>query len=154
MLHDARQALLYRFDRKTLILEIPAVFEQLKGQDVNFEMIKTNTLQKLELHYMDNIVAKSICIVFVTDGIERKGCESLVYDNSEKHGEMAKSILEDAFKFDDVMLIKNPSKQEVLDKLKELDSESEKFEQDHKSQTVLAIAVIWIGLKLNDFHEG
>ena len=44
MMHDTRKALVNRFDRKTFILEIPAVFEQLKGQDVNFEMITTNTL--------------------------------------------------------------------------------------------------------------
>ena len=89
----------------------------------------------------------------MTDGIERPGCKPLVYDNSDKNGEMAKSILEDAFKFDDVELIENPSKQEVLDKLKELDSKSEKFEQDHKPQTVLAIAVVWIGFKLDEAYE-
>ena len=44
MIHDAAHAMEHRFDRKTFILEIPAVFEQLKGQDVNFEMITTNTL--------------------------------------------------------------------------------------------------------------
>ena len=120
MIHDAAHAMEHRFDRKTFILEIPAVFEHLKGQDVNFEMITSSTLQKLELQYRNNIVSKSRGIVFVTDGIERPNCEPLVYNNADKNGNMAFSLFKDTFKFDTVELIENPTKQEVLDKLKEL----------------------------------
>ena len=153
MANDARHAIVHRFDRKTLTLKIPDVFEQLKGTDVNFELTTSSTLQKLELPYRDNIVAKSRGIVFVTDSIDRPGCEPLVYINHDKNGDMATSILKDSFKFDTVELIENPSKQEVLDKLKELDDESEMFEQDHEPKTVLAIAVIWIGFKLREKDE-
>ena len=132
MMNDARSAIVHRFDRKTLKLEIPAVFEQLKGQDVNFEMITTNTLQKLELQYRDNIVAQSKGIIFVTDRIERPGCKPRMYDNSDKNGDTAMKILKEIFKFDVVEFIENPTKQEVLDKLKDLNTESEKFEKNHK----------------------
>ena len=56
----------------------------------------------------------------MTDGIERPNCEPLVYINAEKRGKMAFSMLKDTLKFDTVELLENPSKQEVLAKLKEL----------------------------------
>ena len=120
MINDVRHVMEHRLNRKKLTLEIPAVFEQLKGQDANFEMTSSNTLQKLELPYRNNIVSKSRGIVFVTDGIERPNCEPLVYNNADKNGNMAFSLFKDTFKFDTVELIENPTKQEVLEKLKEL----------------------------------
>ena len=89
MIFDVRHVMEHRLNREKLILEIPAVFEQLKGQDTNFELTSSSTLQKLELPYRNNIVSKSKGIVFVTDGIERPNCEPLEYDNAEKHGKIA-----------------------------------------------------------------
>ena len=68
----------------------------------------------------------------MTDGIERPGCEPLVYDNSDKNGDTAMKVFKEIFKFDIVELVENPTKQEVLDKLKDLNTESEKFEKNHK----------------------
>ena len=91
-------------------------------------MTTSSTLQKLELQYRDNIVAKTRGIVFVTDGIERPDDFPLDFKNSYKLGGLAMSILKDFFKFEFVELVENPTKQEVHDKLRELDDESEKFE--------------------------
>lgn len=93
MIFDVRHVMEHRLNRKKLILEIPDVFEQLKGQDTNFEMTSSNTLQKLELPYRNNIVSKSKGIVFVTDRIERPNCKTLFYKDADKSGEMAISML-------------------------------------------------------------
>ena len=45
MCNDLRQLFLDRFDRQTLRLEIPKVFDQLKATDAQFEMVTSNTLQ-------------------------------------------------------------------------------------------------------------
>ena len=110
MVNDVTDAMKHLFDKKKLVLEIPIVFENLKGRDANFEMTSSSTLQKLELPYRNNIASQSKGIVFVTDGIERPGCETLVYDNAGKNGDMAYSMLKNTFKFDSVELIENPTK--------------------------------------------
>ena len=45
MVQDIVKSFLNRFDRNTLTVAIPSVFEQLKGKDVSFEMITSNTIQ-------------------------------------------------------------------------------------------------------------
>ena len=45
MCHDLRKLFTYSFDRRTLKLEIPKAFDQLKATDAEFEMVTSNTLQ-------------------------------------------------------------------------------------------------------------
>jgi len=45
--------------------------------------------------------------------------------------------------------MKNPSKQEIIDKIKELKDKSDKFEQQHEPQTVICIAIAVVGFKLS-----
>ena len=153
MVHDTKNALEQRFDKKTLTLEIPKVFEFLKGQDANFELTTSSTLQTLELPYRDNIVAKSHALVFQTDELSRPGCKTREYTNSAENGELAVTVFEDYFKFDKVELIQNPSKQEVLTKIEEHKAESDEFEQNHDPKTVIALAIVWVGFKLSDHFD-
>ena len=44
MCQDIRDLLSNRYDRDTLKLSIPAVFDQLKASDAAFEMVTSNTL--------------------------------------------------------------------------------------------------------------
>ena len=44
MMLDINDIFKNRFDRNTLMLKIPHVFKNLKGLDVNFEMVTSNTL--------------------------------------------------------------------------------------------------------------
>ena len=73
MIQDVRDALITRFNKMNLTCDIPQVFEHLKGKDVNFEMITSNTMQNLQLQYRHNIVAKSRAIIFVTEELYREG---------------------------------------------------------------------------------
>ena len=66
---------------------------------------------------------------------------------------MAVTVFKDYFKFDNVELIQNPSKQEVLTKIEELKAESDEFEQNHEPQTVIALAIVWVGFKLSDHFD-
>ena len=67
MVADITNTLENRFDRNTLSLKIPAAFEHLKGNDANFEMVTSNTLQPLNLHFHHNIITKSLAYIFVSE---------------------------------------------------------------------------------------
>ena len=95
MIFDLSKAINERFDKKTLTLHIPKIFEFLQGNDVDFEMTASSTLQNLELPYLDNIVVESHGIVLQTDQLKRNDLEPLVYTNSEKHSKLAIELLKD-----------------------------------------------------------
>ena len=149
MMHQSKYAIEHRFDSKKLTLQIPQVFEFLEGEDCDFEMVTSSTLQNLELPYRDNIVAESHAVVFQNDSLTRPGLEPLIYSNCAEHSALAAKMLKETLKFDTVELIQNPSKQEVLDKINELKEKSDKFELDHQPQTVILITVVWVGFKLD-----
>ena len=47
------------------MLHIPIAFEHLKGTDSDFEMVTTNTIQPTLLEYNQNIITKSIAVIFI-----------------------------------------------------------------------------------------
>ena len=62
-------------------------------------------------------------------------------------------MLKNKLKFDTVELIKNPTKQEVLEKIKVLKDNSDKFEKNHQPQTVSLMCVVWVGHKLDAYNN-
>lgn len=70
------------------MLEIPKVFDQFKATDAKFEMVTSNTLQKLNLICRKNVVQEVIPIVFVNTG-----CRSQKLSNVEVHKEEAEAII-------------------------------------------------------------
>ena len=45
-----------RYENENLSIEIPAVFDHLKGEDANFELVTSNDSKPLRLFLNDNIV--------------------------------------------------------------------------------------------------
>lgn len=64
MSNDVVNALLGKLDWITLYVDFPKVFEQLRGQDANFEIVQSNTLQPIRLFYVA-VVAIALGIVFI-----------------------------------------------------------------------------------------
>ena len=60
-----------RFEKENLSLQIPIVFDQLKGEDADFEMVSSNSIKPLRLFYSDNIISHSRAVIFVNTGIDR-----------------------------------------------------------------------------------
>ena len=44
MVRDICKILETRYERSTLTIQVPACFEQLKGEDAKFEMVTSNTI--------------------------------------------------------------------------------------------------------------
>ena len=80
-------------------------------------------------------------------------CKGLEYKNAKEKAESAKKLFEDVFEFDEVRAFTDLTKEEIIDKLTDLKKEAKDYEdanptQIGKSQPILAIAVVWIGHKL------
>ena len=65
MIKDISDIMINRFEKVTFSVLIPRAFDDMKGKDVNFEMVASNTLQPLRLIYSHNIVTRSIATIFV-----------------------------------------------------------------------------------------
>ena len=96
MCADLRQLFNDRFDRQTLKLEIPKVFDQLKATDAQFEMVTSNTLQQLSLVCQKNKVTQAHGVVFVNTK-----CKDLTFEDAESKGDLALDILVEELQLDD-----------------------------------------------------
>ena len=148
MVRDIVKMLTKSFNHDTLTVQLPDSFEQLKGEDSNFEMVTSNTIQPVRLSFRHNIVARSVGVVLVNTH-----CKGLSYKNAKEKGESAKKLLKDVFEFDEVRVFTDLTKENIVDKLTALKKEAKKHEdaskiKDGQSLPVQAIAVIWIGHKL------
>ena len=65
MIGDVVRIFKNNFENDSLSIVFPRILDDLKGQDANFEMIQSNTLQQIKLIYNDNIVTHSIAAIFV-----------------------------------------------------------------------------------------
>ena len=90
MVQEVIEVLEHRFDPNTLLLQIPTAFDYLKGQDADFEMVTSNTIQPLRIEYRDNIVTESVAVVFVNTSCnkvknmdENQKIETLAHEMAE-----------------------------------------------------------------------
>ena len=63
MVKDVVDILLVRYNRRTFAVQFPNCFDDLKGNDANFEMVASNTLQPLLLEYTYNKTEKEIALI-------------------------------------------------------------------------------------------
>ena len=71
MVKEICKLLRTRYERSTLTIRIPECFDHLKGEDANFEMVTSNTIQTTYLCYVHNIVTESIAYIFVNEECNR-----------------------------------------------------------------------------------
>ena len=69
------------YDKETLSIQIPRVFDFFKGQDADYEIVTCPTLQPLRLMYNYNKVTKKIAYVFINTR-----CLDQEYKDSYKRG--------------------------------------------------------------------
>ena len=64
MVRDFKKTLTNRFDKRTLLVEIPSALDNMRGRDANFEMVISNTIQPLKMLYQYKIVKYKIAYIF------------------------------------------------------------------------------------------
>ena len=133
--------------QETLSVEMPYVFDQIKGEDANYEYVTSSTIQPVRLFYQHKMVSRKIAVVFVTT--ENNGQR---YTDAHARGEIAQEIFEELLEFDEVKVFTDQSKGQIIEQFDHLDALSNDFEKskaatDNK-EDVLLIGIFWIGQKL------
>ena len=90
------QAMVQKYDRTTMRLTLPNLIDRLNDNSVNFETVKGDQLQKLEMFYAHNVATRSIGVIFVTN--------PKPYNDQAKKGLKALNLLQTELKFSKVNL--------------------------------------------------
>ena len=150
-------------NEKTLSVEIPLVFNQIKSNDASFEMALSNSLRPLTLYHKrsqhrptySNSVAKAVGLIFSHD-------RSLGYTYDAENTSIQKSqeqmyrVLTSTLQIDqsDVRYFSNAEKIEIIEEFDRLQEASEEFEENHKQGEVFCIVIRWIGCSAELSKEG
>ena len=116
----------FHYSKKTFTVDFPTCFDGMKGDDANFEMVASNTLQPMRLPYSFNVVTKSEAVIFLnthTGGLLHELPYKLAAERAEMHRDLFTNIL----KFHKVTVFQNLSKAETIEKMAELKQTSEDF---------------------------
>ena len=113
----------HRYDKDKLGLQLPEAFDNLKGKKLDFEMVKSNSLQPINLIFESNIVTRSIAYIFVNSE-----CNGLDYRNARGKGEMVYELFKDILLFKEVTIYNDQTMAEVIQKLKHLQQKAAEFE--------------------------
>lgn len=70
MIKDVVEILKKRYSKTDFFVQFPDCFSDIIGQDVNFEMVASNTLQPVNFLYCHNIVTHSIAAIFVSTKLD------------------------------------------------------------------------------------
>ena len=142
------RVLLLKYSRDTLTIEIPKCFERLKGNDANFEMVSSNTIQPVRLSFRHNEVTRSIAVIFINTH-----CNGLNYKNVLVKGKQTEQLFKDVFEFNEVWTYYDLTKEKIIEILLNLHSIAVEFESGDSKikepvKPLLAISISWIGHKL------
>ena len=83
---------------------MPDAFDYFKGQDADYELVTSPTLQPLRLMYNYNKVTKKIAYVFVNSA-----CLEEEFKNSDEKGSEAYRLFDDILEFDNVQKFRDLS---------------------------------------------
>ena len=114
MIKDIIGTLIYKYDRSNLTIQLPDAFQYLKGQDSNFEMVTSNTIQPVKLFYEHNIVnnAKTTAFIFVATRNEFG-----IYEKAIEKGEIARKLFEEVLEFQEVEVFVDMTQDQMAEKM-------------------------------------
>ena len=138
IVQDIVHTLETRFDRTTLTLRIPEVFNYLSDTRPNLLVVTSKSLQPANLEYSENKVAKSVAYIFINTKVHHAG-HPLPYTNAAQLGDTATKLFQKVLRFRDVQVFTNLCKEDVIEKLMDLRAYAEE-----KTQTT-QVAIVWIG---------
>ena len=89
-------------------------------------------------------------MIFVTTELAREGLKTLVYRNADINAQEAKDFLENLGFI--VEICRNYKKTDIIVKLEKVQADSNTFENLEHGSSVNAVAVVWIGFKLDELR--
>ena len=110
MIRDLVKTLNARVNRNNLTLTMPAAVDQMTGKDASFEMVASNSIMPMKLHFENNISTHKAGLIFVTEYTSQND-KKLPWKDALAKGKAAQRLLEEGFEFDDVTVLTNGSKE-------------------------------------------
>ena len=113
MVSDLRRAVVRGYDRATMIVRIPEVFDRLTGSDCSFEVAASSLLRTIELKFVGNTVTKSFALIIVNTKLtsHKSGVDPLVYPEAVKTKDEFVNLMINVFCFDDCKVCVDYSKE-------------------------------------------
>ena len=115
MVAELAQMLGTKCNRDNMTIELPFAFQNMVGQDANFEMVTSNTIQPILLSYQHNVASHTIAYIFINTK-----CKDLEYKDIIEKNECMQDLFIKRLKFSDVKIFEDKSKKEILEIFGEL----------------------------------
>ena len=148
MIRDVAQIFLTQYSRVTFTVGIPRCFDVMKGEDVNFEMVASNTLQPINVEHRHNFATYTRAIIFVHTHLK-----ALPYEGATERGKLQEKFFRDVLQFNDTQIYTNLTKDEIIQKLSELKQEAQEFENVQEPKATLVIAIVNVGFYLDGDYQ-
>ena len=144
MVKDVVRILLEDYSRTNFSIQIPDCFDILKGTDANFELVAASTMQPVRVYYTNNIVTKSIAIIFGHTNVN-----GLEYEEATEKVELCRKVFKDIFEFDEVEVHLDSDKKQMIEALKSVKHVASEFEINRSGRDNLVVGVAHVGFHLN-----
>ena len=106
MIKDSVDILVDQYQRMEFAVDFPSCYDDLKGEDANFEIVCSQTTQPLRLPYKTNISERKLATIFV-----HTHCRDLEYENAMEKAMTHKKLFEEWLCYDEVVLMENPTRE-------------------------------------------
>ena len=113
-------------------------------------MITSQTIQNIRLTYHHNPVKQCRAVVFVTtELIGRDGQPTLLYKDARKRGARLVEMYGKFLKIENVEVITDATKAEMIAKFDELQAEADRFDKENADSSIAAFFINFVGFKLS-----
>ena len=144
MVRDLVKTLIGRLDKESLSVTFPKVLDQMSGSDASFEMSASNTIKPMQMFYDHNIATHKYGLVLVNTTINNNG-KNLPWKNAAQNGTDASNMLKVTFGFNDVVVLTDATKDQIIAAYDTLQKKVDTFESNKKRKETALCAVFWIG---------
>ena len=161
MASDFSTALESSYSSDDFTCQLSDVLEELKGNDVNFELVKSQTVRPLRLFYVHNLASFLRAYIFVQTelkGFEKWGRE--YYDKEYKYicltakdyaGEVKQELEDkDALGIVEIEVFIDLSKEETIETFRRIKEDAAKFTLENNCKLGLIFSTIGFSLKDKD----
>ena len=106
MIKDSVDILLDQYNRMEFAVDFPSCYDDIKGEDANFEIVTSQTSSPLRIPYRTNISEEKLCTIFV-----HTHCRGLEYEDAMERAETHRILFRDWLCYDKVEFMVNPTKE-------------------------------------------
>ena len=133
LVSDIAQGLERSYDRATLKVQFPQVFNHVVPKDAKLQISASLNLVPVELTHKRNVVKQGIGIVFISKtlhGPKDRNLDPINYDNAVTRGAEYADFFENCLNLE-TSIIDETTKEVVEQTYKEFDDKARKFEEEH-----------------------